>query len=255
MVFVRSIIGDCMKYLITEFLKIKRNNAIFIVIVATFLINLMSVFQTNYDDKFSLREYADILLWNHSCFLYPVMITLICGYMIDLEYKYNTLKNMYLATINLRTLICAKLFAGFVVLLVIAILEFICSTIGAFCCNVEVIGESAMYFLIQQIVFAVCSFISVLPIVILSTRKENGYLFGSLVAAFLQICGIFLAPRGLCGYYAITAGLEILNFNGEMVGGTLFSGNQGEITLIITLGLSALLIYILYPKNKIFLIE
>ena len=79
-------------YLLAEFQKIKRNNTIFIVIVATFFINLMSVFQTNYDGTFSLREYADVLLWNHSCFLYPVMITLICGYLIDLEYKNNTLK-------------------------------------------------------------------------------------------------------------------------------------------------------------------
>ena len=56
-------------YLLAEFQKIKRNNTIFIVIVATFFINLMSVFQTNYDGTFSLREYADVLLWNHSCFL------------------------------------------------------------------------------------------------------------------------------------------------------------------------------------------
>lgn len=244
-----------MKYLLVEFQKIKRNNAIFIVIVATFLINLMSVVQTNFDDKFSLREYADVLLWNHSCFLYPVMITLICGYLIDLEYKNDTLKSMYLATINLRKLICTKLFAGFVFLLIIAILEFVCSIIGTICCHVEVFGESVVYFLVQQIIFAVCSFISVLPIIILGAQKENGYLFGSLVAAFLEICGIFLAPRGLCGYYAITAGLEILNFNGEMVGGTLFSGNQGEITLAITLGLSVLLLYVLYPKNKNHLIE
>lgn len=244
-----------MKYLLAEFQKVKRSNAIFIVIVATLLINLMSFFQTNYDNRFSLREYADVLLWNHSCFLYPVMITLICGYLIDLEYKNNTLKNMFLATINLQTLICAKLLAGLFFLLIIAIIEFVCSTIGLICCHIEMLGESVMYFLIQQMVFAVCSFISVLPIIILGAQKENGYLFGSLVAAFLEICGIFLAPRGLCGYYAITAGLEILNFNGEMVGGTLFSGNQGEITLVITLGLSFLLLYILYPKNKYYLIE
>ena len=116
-------------------------------------------------------------------------------------------------------------------------------------------GESVVYFLVQQIVFAVCSFISVLPIIILGAQKENGYLFGSLVAAFLEICGIFLAPRGLCGYYAITAGLEILNFNGGMVGGTLFSGNQGEVTLLITIGLSVLLLYILCPKNRDYMIE
>ena len=116
-------------------------------------------------------------------------------------------------------------------------------------------GESAVYFLVRQIVFAVCSFISVLPIIILSAQKENGYLLGSLLAAFLEICGFFLAPRGLCGYYAITAGLEILNFNGEMVGGTLFSGNQGEVTLAITLGLSVLLLYILCPKDRDYMIE
>lgn len=255
MVFIKSIVGDKMMYLLAEFQKIKRNNTIFIVIVATFFINLMSVFQTNYDGTFSLREYADVLLWNHSCFLYPVMITLICGYLIDLEYKNNTLKNIYLAAINSRTLICAKLFVGFCFLLIIAILEFICSTIGVICCHIEVSGESVGYFFVQQIVFAVCSFISVLPIIILGSQKENGYLFGSLVAAFLEICGIFLAPRGLCGYYAITAGLEILNFNGGMVGGTLFSGSQGEVTLVITIGLSVLLLYILCPKNRDYMIE
>lgn len=47
MVFIISIVGDKMMYLLAEFQKIKRNNTIFIVIVATFFINLMSVFQTN----------------------------------------------------------------------------------------------------------------------------------------------------------------------------------------------------------------
>lgn len=239
-----------MKYLLAEFQKIKRNHAIFIVIVATFLINLLSIFQTNYDNRFSLKEYADVLLWNHSCFLYPVMITLICGYFIDLEYKNDTFKNMYLASANFRVLILAKLFVGLTSLLFIAITEFACSVVGAVCCHVEVSGEAIMFFLTRQVVFAVCSFISVLPIIILGAQKENGYLFGSLVAAFLEICGIFLAPRGLCGYYAITAGLEILNFNGEIVGGTSFSGSQGEITLMITLGISVILLCILYPKNK-----
>lgn len=45
-----------MMYLLAEFQKIKRNNTIFIVIVATFFINLMSVFQTNYDGTFSFKR-------------------------------------------------------------------------------------------------------------------------------------------------------------------------------------------------------
>lgn len=240
-----------MKYVLAEFKKIKRNRVVYIVVFATVLVNIISVFQAGYGGNFSFLDYSDVLLWNHSCFLYPVMLTLLGGFLVDQEYKNDTLKNQFLIPVKMSVLVFAKLCTCFGILLLLVVFEFIFSIIVAVMLSIQMAEESVISFLTQQIIFAVCSFISILPVIILTVKKENGYLFGTFIAAFLEVCGIFLAPRKLCGYYSITAGLEILNFDGKMIGGSVISGNQGEITLFITFIISILLFFKLYIRTTI----
>lgn len=205
-----------MKYLEIEIKKIKRNSILIVLIIITLLVNIMSFIQGAYGGVLSFDLYSDALIWNHACFLYPFMITLLGGYLFDQEYKNDTLKNMYLIPISNKVLLFSKLAITLFVLYTLIAGEFIFSVILASYMEMELNYNLLLLSAKQQFVFAACSFVSVLPIIIISSRKEGGYLIGTLIAAFLGVCGVSIATRKLGAYYPFTAGLWIIDFKGNM---------------------------------------
>ena len=57
-----------------------------------------------------------------------------------------------------------------------------------------------------------------LPIIILCTKKENGYLAGVGISFFYSFCSIFVANGNLVSFYPITAGLGIIKYENSVSG-------------------------------------
>lgn len=67
----------------------------------------------------------------------------------------------------------------------------------------------------QLIGLGLCCYLSVLPILIFFSKKQNGFLAGTGLAFVYGFCGIFIAGRALSDYYPITGGLGIIRFTGD----------------------------------------
>lgn len=237
-----------MKFFYVELKKIQKNSMLIVIIIATLLINIMSVIQGAYGGNLTFRAYSDALIWNHACFLYPFMITLLGGYLFDQEYKNDTLKNMYLVPVSNKILIVSKLAVTLFILYLLLLGDFILSVIISFCMGLELNDNMLALSAGQQFLFAACSFVSVLPIIIISSRRESGYLIGTLVVAFLGVCGVSIATRKSGAYYPFTAGLWIIDFRGNMAAVNVNLKGQSIIVLGISLLLSIFLI-IINPKT------
>lgn len=238
-----------MKYFEVELKKLKRNSILIILIITTLLVNIMSAIQGAYGGDLSFGSYSDALIWNHACFLYPFMITLLGGYLFDQEYKNDTLKNMYLIPVSNKILLLSKLAVTLFVLYLLTSGEFIFSVIISFCMGLKLSGNLILLSARQQFIFVACSFVSVLPIMVISSRKESGYLIGTLIAAFLGVCGVSIATRGAGAYYPFTSGLWIIGFKGNMA--VINAGLKGQSILVLGIILLLSIFLILFsPKVK-----
>lgn len=238
-----------MKYFFIELEKIKRKSIWIVLIIITLLINILSVIQGAYGGNLSFSSYSNTLIWNHACFLYPFMITLLGGYLFDQEYKNNTLKNMYLIPVSNRIVLFSKLAVTLFILYSLVAGEFIFSVIISFCMKVELNHNLLLLSARQQFMFAACSFVSVLPIIITTSRKENAYLTGTLLAAFFGVCGVSIATRKLGAYYPFTAGLWVIDFKGNMV--TIDLNLKGQSVIILGIVLLLSIFLVTFQRNNI----
>ena len=57
-----------------------------------------------------------------------------------------------------------------------------------------------------------CCYIAVLPVIVITTRKQDKFLSGVIFSFFYGFCGIFLADGNLINLYPMTTGLVFSNY-------------------------------------------
>ena len=203
--------------IITEFQKLKRYKILWVGIVAVLFSALLAVFQQNSGiERMQYESYINSVIWNNFSMAFPFMIVLIGGYIINREYVDHTLKNMLTVPISFRELLGGKLIIVGIVTALYGFFSFLCTfALGALFCHGDMSSVLVIKSFFQLIGFGLCCYLAVLPIIILFSRKQNGFLAGAGLAFVYGFCGIFIAGRALTDYYPITAGLGIIKFTGD----------------------------------------
>lgn len=199
----------------TEFLKYKRYNILWFGIASVLFSIILAVFQmagTN-NSVVSYTGLSEGVVWNHFSLFLPFTFTLIVGYSINREYTDATLKNLLAVPVSKFALTLSKLIAGYG--LVIA--EWICSfsvtllfAAAMRCGDIcpAVCGTS----LRQLLIMSTCCYIAVLPVIIVTTQKQDKFFTGVIFSFFYGVCGIFLAERRLVSLYPVTIGLVLSDY-------------------------------------------
>lgn len=180
---------------------------------------------------------------------FPFMIVLVGGYIINREYVDHTLKNMLTIPVSFRKLLVGKVITVGLVTALYGFFSFLCTVVlGALFCQGDMSAALVMKSFLQLIGIGLCCYVAVLPIIILFSRKQNGFLAGTGLAFVYGFCGIFIAGRAFTDYYPITAGLGIIKFTGD---GTLTFDLSTEIAvLLIMAALSVIMLLCMKGKGN-----
>lgn len=156
------------------------------------------------------------------------------------EYDNDTMKNILTVPISYKKLVFCKLIVCGVV-----------SILFGFCCFVfTIIGEKVMNYTGFTVKYAIealfsitanCLFlyIATMPIIVLSWRKQKGYLVGAIVAFVYGYSGLLASSKmALANIYPITATLGLIGYRSYDVSVNWSIGlNITSMTLMILLSI------------------
>lgn len=78
--------------------------------------------------------------------------------------------------------------------------------------EINEIVVSCLISLEQLFIVSTCCYIAVLPVIVITTRKQDKFLSGVIFSFFYGFCGIFLADGNLINLYPMTTGLVFSNY-------------------------------------------
>ena len=164
----------------------------------------------------SVVSYAGLsegVIWNHFSLFLPFTFTLVVGYSINREYTDFTLKNILTVPVSKFRLILSKLIVGYSLVIFEWIFSFIVTLVIAGIMNCADINfNSCLISLEQLFIVSTCCYIAVLPVIVITTRKQDKFLSGVIFSFFYGFCGIFLADGNLINLYPMTTGLVFSNY-------------------------------------------
>lgn len=199
----------------TEFLKYKRYNILWLGIVSVLFSIILAAFQlagTN-NSVVSYAVLSEGVIWNHFSLFLPFTFTLVVGYSINREYTDFTLKNILTVPVSKFRLILSKLIVGYGLVIFEWIFSFIVTLVIAGIMNCADINfNSCLISLEQLFIVSTCCYIAVLPVIVITTRKQDKFLSGVIFSFFYGFCGIFLADGNLINLYPMTTGLVFSNY-------------------------------------------
>lgn len=234
----------------TEFLKLKRYNIILSGIFMMLLSVVLTIFTSTANDGsfWDFRYLYEQVIKNNMTLIFPVCITLISGYIMNREYDNDTMKNILTVPISYKKLVFCKLIVCGVV-----------SILFGLCCFVfTIIGEKIMNFTGFTVGYAIEAlfsitanslflYIATMPIIVLSWRKQKGYLIGAIAAFVYGYSGLLASSKmALANIYPITATLGLIGYRSYDV-----SVNWNIGLNIISLALMILLSILITIKSNI----
>ncbi len=202
----------------TEFLKYKRYNILWFGVVSIFFSIILATFQLTGTNN-SIVTYIGLsegVVWNHFSLFLPFTFTLVVGYSINREYTDFTLKNILVVPISKFRLILSKIIVGYGLVIIESIFSFIVTLLIALILHCPDVDLSSCTMSIKQLfIISTCCYVAVLPVIIITTKKQDKFLSGVIFSFFYGFCGIFLANGNLINLYPITIGLVLSNYHHE----------------------------------------
>ena len=201
-----------------EFIKYKRYHILWLGIASILFSILLAAFQlagTN-NSIISYTGLSEGVIWNHFSLFLPFTFTLIVGYSINREYSDHTLKNILVIPVSKFSLILSKIVAGFGLVIMEALFSFLVTLLTAIILHCQDVSASGCAVSLKQMfVVSSCCYIAVLPIIIITVRKQDKFFSGVIFSFFYSFCGVFCAARKLVNLYPITIGLVLSDYAHE----------------------------------------
>ena len=212
----------------TEFMKLKRYFIVWIGVSLMLLTVLLTLFTTMADDGmvWDYQFLFEQVVKHFVTMIFPMCITLISGYMISREYTDDTLKNIETLPISFRKLLAGKL---------------IVSAMGydGFALIPALTG------LVQMALLGFFLYLTMLPIIVLTSRYKGSFLVGVIVAFVYGFIGMF-ANGTLQSIYPVSAALGLINYRAGAEG---VMWNKG-LCFISILIMCAIGIALMFVKQK-----
>ena len=219
----------------SELYKLKRNSILVLTFSIIIVLGGISIIQGKASGKVSFNSLYELLIWNGFSLFIPMLSTLFTGYLINLEFTNDTYKNYMIVPIRMKEM------TGVMVSLFLFVTCFFMDTVSI----LDYIHAS-----INILVFYACSYVAVLPIIILCTKKENGYLAGVGISFFYSFCSIFVANGNLVSFYPITAGLGIIKYENSVSGQIPYNTMISFISLLCVAFTSFVIFRLVYKEKN-----
>lgn len=246
------------KIIQTEFKKLKRFHILLIGLIGMAFPSVLAVFTqsvatTGTNPNFDFQALFDSSIWNSVTIFMPIVFTLIGGYIINREYTDDTLKNIFPIPISFKKLVGGKLLTMAILSLLLGIYSFIVTVIigkisGLEGLNTSVISKN----LFQFIGITICVYISVLPIMAFTSRKEGMYLGGVILSFILGYSAMFIKSPLIRSIYPMLSGFSVVGFDTSTFMNTTEPTNVGLsfLTLVLCMVISVVIIARLNPQKK-----
>lgn len=232
----------------TEFVKLKRYFIIWIGVSLMLLTVLLTLFTTMADDGmvWDFQLLFEQVVKNFVTMIFPMCITLISGYMISREYTDDTLKNIETLPISFQKLLAGKLIVSAVLSLFLGAVCFAFTVIANFIMGYDGFALlPAITGLVQMTLLGFFLYLTMLPIIVLTSRQKGSFLVGVIVAFVYGFIGMF-ANGALQSIYPVTAALGIINYRAGAEG---IAWNIG-LCFISVLTMCAVGIALMFIKPK-----
>lgn len=232
----------------TEFVKLKRYFIIWIGVSLMLLTVLLTLFTTMADDGmvWDFQLLFEQVVKNFVTMIFPMCITLISGYMISREYTDDTLKNIETLPISFQKLLAGKLIVSAVLSLFLGAVCFAFTVIANFIMGYDGFALlPAITGLVQMTLLGFFLYLTMLPIIVLTSRQKGSFLVGVIVAFVYGFIGMF-ANGALQSIYPVTAALGIINYRAGAEG---IAWNFG-LCFISVLTMCAVGIALMFIKSK-----
>lgn len=232
----------------TEFVKLKRYFIIWIGVSLMLLTVLLTLFTTMADDGmvWDFQLLFEQVVKNFVTMIFPMCITLISGYMISREYTDDTLKNIETLPISFQKLLAGKLIVSAVLSLFLGAVCFAFTVIANFIMGYDGFALlPAITGLVQMTLLGFFLYLTMLPIIVLTSRQKGCFLVGVIVAFVYGFIGMF-ANGALQSIYPVTAALGIINYRAGAEG---IAWNIG-LCFISVLIMCAVGIALMFIKSK-----
>lgn len=241
-----------------EFIKLKRLHILLIGMIGMTFPSILSIFtqKVTIPEKqignFDFTTLFNHTVWNSTTIFMPVIFTLIGGSLINREYKDDTLKNLFTIPISFPRLIYGKLIAMGIISILLGYYSYFITLIVGFITGLTVPDFTALLKGFEQTtVISLCTFISVLPIIVFTSRKQDTFMGGVIVSFLFGYFSMFIKNATLRSIYPILSGLTIIRFDTNQYMNTSGTGSFAIslITMAILLLLTNLLIIMSYSGN------
>lgn len=201
-------VKDMRNIIKTELLKLKRYSVIKAGIIMTMLSPLLSLFYSTASSgqTWTFDYFMQQILISNCTLFFPIIITLIGGYIITREYTDDTMKNIITIPIPYKQLLSGKL----LVLLLLTICFSLTGCMTALVINIIVGFPGAHFSNIFNVFLRVTGanigvYISVLPVILLFCCSVNNFLGGVALAFVYGYFGTFEGT--MLNYYPIKASM------------------------------------------------
>lgn len=205
----------------TEYWKLKRYSILWAGVALMLLSVLLTLFTSTANDGmvWTFPILIEQVIKNNMTTIFPMCITLISGYIIAREQKDDTLKNILTVPLTFKRLLVGKLLVcGLISLFLGLVCTIFTIFAGLFTGFPGLSAGAAVHGLMQITFLNLFLYISVMPIIILTSRSANGFLAGVIIAFAYGYGGMFAAGNmKLANLYPITASLGIINYRGYEV--------------------------------------
>nr|WP_314462926.1 ABC transporter permease [uncultured Clostridium sp.] len=240
----------------TEFMKLRRLNILLIGMTGMAFPAILSVFtQTVTVPEAQIQDFNFTILFNHTIWnstttFMPVIFTLVGGYLINREYKDDTLKNIFTIPISFYKLIFGKLIAMGIISILFGFYSFVVTLIVGFITGINGLNPFVLRnSFLQMTSISLCTYISVLPIIAFTGRKRDAFMGGVVVSFLFGYSSMFIKDVTLRSLYPILSGLTIIRFDTQTYMSTTESGNLtiSVLTMTAILLFTGTLILMSYP--------
>lgn len=253
---------DMLNSIITEFQKLRRYSIILIGIIGVACSPIITITSQNImtDDAKSILNYTfpDLMnstIWNNMTIFFPMILALIGGYMMNREYSDDTLKNILVVPVLFPKMIISKLAALGVLSVLFGLFNSLITIIvGLIACRENMTVTTVLTGTIQITIMALFTCIGEMPLIAYCGRKRDAFKGGAIIAFLLGYISIYFKNPMIRNLYPLSAGLSIVNFEGEgFVSDTAgaYSASQNSlIGIVVIIAMLVLAIVIAYVPRK-----
>ncbi|ASA25724.1 ABC transporter permease [Paenibacillus donghaensis] len=244
----------------TEFLKLKRFHILLIGLIGMTLPAVLSVFTQSVVmeeakvQNFNFEALVNSSIWNSVTIFMPVIFTLIGGYVINREYKDDTLKNILPVPVSFQRLLFGKLLTMGILSVLFGFYSYAVTLIVGWLSGVSGLSIAVLFTgFLQMLGISAFTYIALLPILAFTSRKPGIFMGGVIVSFLYGYISMFIKNVTIRSVYPILSGLTVMRFDTGTFMNTSEPGNLilSMLSLAVMLLLTIAIVMLTNPLQTV----